>query len=352
MRLYPFLCLEGTEITFGDRTQTYVRSGLAGPGWQGGSQYDCDLLRDGDTFLDPASDDAPWYDANVSYSDEFMGVAIETMDLITPYSRTTENDPNGGWVSSVIYRPYVLQCVGWMIASSALGMSYGDKWLREVLRGSLCDDGYSIDSALILPACPTEGDPTPEEYLRYLLNVGTIDGPNFGRIQNTPECSLVPVTFQMAAGIPFMYSPPITVVDGETMSTDSSSPTCGMISTNDWPGDAVANITLVANSDATGIHLSGGPTFDGNCPDTMRDPCWTMDVPYLPMDGKLFIDSRRQAVRYTDPSLAIERSGLRMTRYTPPVTYPEIAPCSDFCVCAWAESGDVSITVDKHIREV
>lgn len=352
MRLYPFLCLNGQEITFADRTQTYVRSGLAGPNWSAGSQYDCDILRDGETFLDPATDDAPWYDPNIPYSTDFLGVSPTRMDLITSYRREVEDNGRGGTVSSLKYRPYILQFTGWMIAKSELGMMYGDAWLREVLRGSQCDDGFSRDEALILPACPTEEDPDETHYLRYLLNVGVIDPPAFTAQEGTAECELSLVTFQLAAAIPYRFSPAIPVVDDDPISASYEAPTCALISTNDWPGDAVANITITAETDVYGIHLEGNPTFDEECPSRGAPPCWSVEIPYLPMDGVIKIDSRREEILYTDPALKSARSGLRMVRYTPPISYPEISPCSDFCVCAWAESGTASITIDKHIREV
>lgn len=353
MRLYGFLCLNGTEVAFRDRTKDYLHN-FNITGLNPGARGDCQLLREGDVYVTPASDDAPWFDPNVSASANFLGILPERIDLLPVASHSVSQRANeGAIIGPRILKHRLLQFSGTMFATSWEGMAYGDRWVNEVLGSANCPDGCVDAEALVLPACPGS-TANPENYLRRLLDVGIVDGPTITPTQDgVPECHLSKVTFQLAAGQPYLFSPKITCADEATLSTDSSAPTCCKISTNDWPGDAVAVIKLTAqDANVTNIHLTGKPTFDGNCPSVEGMPCWELTIPVLPRDGTITIDSARRQIRYGDPSLKVEKSGIRMVSWEGPLTYPEISPCSEFCVCAWNEAGDVTMTVEKVIREL
>lgn len=349
--------MNGTEVAYAGRTATYIRNGLVGQGWTASNNCDeCDIITDGDVYVDPATDDAPWYDPMVMASTEFFGIVPTRIDLLTTLSRQVANKVNGGGVVGPLsLKPRVLTFQGLMVASSQGGMVYGDRWLNEVLAGSACLDGCATDEATILPACPTDEYLDYDDanlYLRRLLDVGIVEGPTFQPVNDLPECYISGVSFQLAAGQPYLFSPGIPCAEDVAVSTDAEDPTCCLIETNSWPGDAVAVITLTADTAATNIHLEGKPTFDGQCPVADAMPAWELDIPVLEKGGVLTIDGARRQIRYRDPSLKIERSGIHLTSFEGPLLYPEVHPCSEFCICATADTGTVTMTVEKIIREL
>lgn len=359
MRVLDFLCLNGTEVAYAGRTLAYIRNGLIETGnWSADADCGtCDIIDDNQEYVSPAVDDAPWFDSDRPASEEFFGIIPRRIEDIATIGRSVANKANGGGIVGPSRpKPRVLNFTGELISSSLAGMTWGARWLREVLSGSACLDGCSTDEALILPACPgSEYVDYADEalYFRRLLDVGLVDGPVFGQVNDLPECHIAGVTFQLAAGQPYLFSPEITCADEVAVSTDSESPTCCLIETNDWPGDAVAVITVRALDDnVTDVRLSGKPTFDSQCPVIEAEACWELTIPSLPQDAVLIIDSARQAIYYTDPSRKVQYSGIHMVKWEGPLTYPEISPCSEFCVCAWAATGSAVITVEKVIREL
>lgn len=353
MRYYPFLCLNGTEVANADRVQAYIRNGLVDPDWQASLCYDCDVLNDGYPYISPASDDAPWFDMTIAESEEFFGIIPDRIDLLTVLGRSVQQSSSGGIVGPLTPKPRILSFTGQMVASSELGMTYGERWLNEVLSGSTdCTTGCSMDEALLLPACPSEDYDLGETYFRRMIDVGIIDGPVLNRVGNLPECKISSVSFQLVAGVPYLVGLEEACLPTTLLSLSSASPTCCMMSTTDWKGDAVAVITLTADFDATDIVLTGSPTFDGNCPPAGGEPCWTITIPSIPRDGVLVIDGVREQIFYTDPSLKVQKSGLSMVSFDGPLTFPVVSPCSDFCICAYAGSGQISMKVDKVVREL
>lgn len=356
-RLYDYLCLNGTEVALADRTLSYVRNGIVSSEWEASADcYDCELLRDGDTYVDPATDDAPWYDPNVPASTEFFGIIPTRVELLTALNRTvTSRVTGGGVVGPLRPKPRVLQFTGIMAANSPAGMTYGERWLNEVLAGSQCGD-VLMDEATVLTACPSDDYVVAEEfYLRRLLDVGIADGPVVKPLNNiSAECKISEVSFQLTAGQPYLYSPEILVTEDELISESYtySGDVCHTISTTDWTGDAVANITIKALEDTSYLKLSAKVSFDGDCPVAEGEACWTVTIPSLPKDSTLVIDSARRQVRYTSPSLKIARSGVHLLEFQGPLTFPEISPCSTVCICAGAETDNTaSITIAKVIRE-
>jgi hypothetical protein len=353
------LCYNGNEVGYSPRTAAYIRNGLADPRWFASAVCDiCPPLDDGDTYVSPATDDAPWFDPNVAASEEFFGIAPTRIELLPVLSRTVSARSNGGGVvGPLVPKPRVLQFTGLSVASSQAGGNFGMSWLNEVLSGTACLDGCATDEALVLPACPTDEYADIDTYLRRLIDVGVTDGPNYTVVNDLPECIISQVSFQLAAGQPYLFGVGETCMDEETLTDEYGGWACCTIETNDWPGDAVPYITLTASDEeATNIHLKGSPTFDdgyGNfeCPTPEGMPCWELMVPLLPRDGVLTIDGPRKQIRYRDPSLKLDRSGIRMVSFEGPLTFPEISPCSTYCVCGTAETGTVTMSVQKVTRE-
>jgi hypothetical protein len=353
------LCIDGTELAFADRTSAYVRNGLAHSGFTAGDCFDCALLNEDEVFDNPAGDDAPWYEPNVAASADFLGISPTIISLLPVTSRSVKQLPQGGGiVGALTPKPRILTFTGLMIASSAEGMAYGDRWVSDVLAGQSCPSGCTLSEVEILPACPDATDYDDfggigDRYIRRLIDAACVDGPVFSRVGGLPEHYIQEVAFQIAAGQPYLFSPEIGCVDEDLLTAfyDEPTSTCCEVTTEDWPGDAVVNITVTAETAATNIVLTAKPTFDGICPNDEGALCWKITIPELPEEGVITVDSVRKQLLYRDPSLKQDRSALRMVNFDGALTFPEVAPCSTLCICASAGGGDVVMSVSKIIRE-
>lgn len=106
-------------------------------------------------FDAPQLDGAPWFDTNVDASAEFFGM-IPDIDLQPVLTRRLgRRGTGGGEIGRAVAAPRIVQVSGNIFASSARGMSYGERWLRRALAGSVDECGN--DSLMVLPSC----DPTP-----------------------------------------------------------------------------------------------------------------------------------------------------------------------------------------------
>lgn len=349
MNQFGYLCLAGTEIANIDRVGAYLNNGLGGPNFTVDTSIDCLALRDEiGPFSFPEADPAPWYDPAVEASAEFLGVAPNRIDLQSVFAREVTNRVrHGGILGPLSYRPRILNFTGTLFASSDRGMQYGVRWLNTALTGS-CDDCPG-DEVLILPTCPEPSDPNPELVYRRLLDAGIVDGPTFNTVGNIAECLLYGVSFQIAAGQPYLFSEPVTIMDAVTLSGTSQ---CAMASTNEWPGDAALVITLEASAAATDIVIENRVSFDGNCDDLEGMPCWSVTVPELAKGDTLVFDATRLAIEHTEAALKQPRSGLHLISMEGPIRYPEVGPCTDLCVCATAATGTVTMTVEQVGREL
>lgn len=344
MEFYPFLCLDGTELAFGDRTLAYLRNGLLDFPGTIGDVYNCDVLRDGETFSDPMSDEAPWYNPMVPASAEFLGINPISIDVLTVLQRKVVTRARGGGVVGPLTpQPRVLQFQGHMFASTERGMAYGDRWVNEVLANENCN--YTpFNEVLLAPACPeTEDD------LRRIFDAGVTDGPIMTP-SDLPHCKMSVLNFQLTAGVPHLFSPDISITE-ESASSYFAEELCYYITTIDSPGDAVVNITLTATTDLGYIHMWGKPTFDMDCPHPDGMPSWEITLDSLEKNAVLTIDSARQQIRFRDPSLKQDRSGVGMVNFKGPLNFPEIYPCSEYCLCIGVLSGEFDLKVDKIIRE-
>lgn len=346
MKYYPYLCMGGVELANADRTATYIGNGFAGGGFNPTPECGCDLLVD--SYYSPSSDPAPWYESTNAASEEFYGIVPERIEPLTVLGRTVAPGVEGGFVGPLRAKPRVLTFTGTMVASSDRGMNYGVRWLNEVLAGDRCYDGCAEDEVRVLPYCPPSNDPDPSSAYRRLLSTGITDGPTFTPLGGIEECKMIQVNFQLAAGQPYLFGLE-EEVDTETL---SPSEVCIMVSSPDWPGDVVLSVTLTAATAATNIVLSAHRTVDGDCVDLRGEAYWTMTIPNLEKNGIFVFDGSRRQMLYRDPSLKRYRSGLNLLSFDGPVTFPDVPPCKDICLCATAATGTVTMEVKSITREI
>lgn len=304
-----------------------------------------------ETYVSPELDPAPWYDAANSASAEFQGFLPESITLSPPGSASSVPLVSVG--SSV--GPYqlpgrVIDVVGWLVATTQAGMWWGERWLTEALRGNLCSDCRG-DELKVLPFCREDDDLSPDYSgdFRTLVGASLVDGPRWTEVSDDPSSFVVSAQFQFVARMPWLFSPPVTVLD--TSSVDSADPSlCAAVDAGEW-SESTSIITIEAETDVGDIVIEGTRSGDGTCPG-VGEPCFRATIPALPEGGILTIDGTRREVRYYDPSSKTETSGLAYLDLDIPFTFPDVPACGTVCLCTTVGSGSVHLTVDKVERQL
>lgn len=353
MRLESFMCLGGMEISNHARTAAYVNnSGL--PGAVMSQECACYALDEG--FDLPTTDPAPWYEVTRPESADFYGFYASESNLQPVFAREVNTTSGYGSVLSPLKtKTRILTASGMMLARTAEGMAYGERWLSEVLRGSPCADGdCASDSLTILPACPESVNYDAARYFRSLMNVGVVDGPVFIQIGNLPECKTQQVSFTIAASMPFLYLPAERCLDQD----DSTSELSCSLTTPDWMGDGtfVIDITNLDTVDVTGINIEGRISLDGSCPVTGLGrsvaPSYSYTIPLLGPGDRISIDGARRQALYYDASCKQSSSALPYVEFAGRWKWPDVGPCTTMCLTIVSSGGETGVTVDTYLREL
>lgn len=209
MRLENFLELGGIEVANSNRSKAYLDAGLLTGISVVSTGCECAATDDG-PYTSPSADPAPWYDASRIESGEFIGLLAAEMRLDPVAIRSVTPKLNGGaTVGRVYFRHRILSCRGVLLANSAQGMAYGERWLADVLAGRIV--GCAPDTARILLACPTG---LASAQFRTMRHIGIVDGPTSGQAETLPECYLQEVQFQVASGVPWLLADEVTCTLG------------------------------------------------------------------------------------------------------------------------------------------
>lgn len=212
----------------------------------------------------PSEDPAPWYDAAIPESGDFLGFLMTEFDgLGSTYTRGTFDTLQGGAVLGRL-RPQarVLTWRGYLFGRTCCAAEYGLRWLTAALAGGTCGDCTDSDMDILLccpaisggpptePACGNSpaaindlpppmgqedgtvscetgnaiGEPPPslpsaaKDAFRTFHKVGLAGGPikNGTRTLGCGSCGddggcIIEVEFSMLAGNPFMHKDPVCV---------------------------------------------------------------------------------------------------------------------------------------------
>lgn len=353
MRAAGFLCFAGTEIANEARTFTYGRE-LTIPGATFSADCFCSMLDEG--YIDPATDDAPWYEPTRSESADFFGLWAHSVVLPSPAIRATSGDSYyGSQLQPLRFSGQTIEVTGTMFARTSLAMAYGERWLREALRGSPCGEGgCPSDDLIYLPACPDDVDyPDGDQYFRTLVDVGLATPPIFAPINDLPECYLQEVSFALGSSRPWQYHDITRVVDEQAVYGDT---VFASLTTPEWMGDGTFVIDVTATTDITNLVITGRVSLDGDCPvgfpgDSVM-PCFTYTIPAMQMDDRIVIDGMRRKANYYDASDKFATSALPRMTWSGPFVWPDVSVCTTVCVTIEVETGDAVATVDTALREV
>lgn len=237
-----WLCLGGVEVANNARSTVYGQSGIK-PNTMTIHGCDCPdlaaMLGD-DPYTDPATDDAPWYDAAEPASAQFGGLLVTSISglNVAPVERgRTDRIGAGAVLGRKRLGPRTIVVRGLLLGSTCCGVEYGMHWLASALDGSLgCGAGAcGGDDLRYLSCCPAPcdgGDPeaclTP--HIRTLREVALIDGPNvISEIGGSGQaaasstgcvgggvCPALEVEFTLFAGRPHALREPVTIATGQT----------------------------------------------------------------------------------------------------------------------------------------
>jgi hypothetical protein len=302
LQLEKFLCLGGTEIANGLRTLSYLARGLGGSQWK---SHD-----------------------------------VVTLSL-TPSMLGFYED-----------RHRVLQVSGIMVATDRRAMNWGERWLAEALRGSVCEN-LRGDTAEVVPACPEDGADQAEidASFRTLRQVGLVDGPTFTREGDVPQAFAQRVSFQLVAGNPYMHTPVDVMVDEEEIGAGDH--TSVVVETQEWLGDAAITVTIRAETALTNVIVKGVPMDDDQfCPQEGVGPCVIYTIPTIPAATTLTIDAVDHLVTSVDDTAQIEVSGFGLLDITGPFSWMEMPPCSRMCVSVHVGTGTALVSIARTDREL
>lgn len=353
MRIEPFICLAGVELANNARTSTYIAN-IGLPGATMPTECACYAYDDG--YDTPLSDPAPWYDPTRPESADFFGFYASNATLDAVYTRAANQSARlGGVLGPIRPKARTVLVEGMMLARTAEGMAYGERWVAEVLRGSPCNEGgCATDDILFLPACP-EAEYDADRYFRTLMLSGVIDGPVYAPIQALPECLVQQANFSLMASMPYIYHPADRCINNELIASYYGVPLSCSLTTPQWMGDGTFVIDITAQADIDHLEVIGRISLDGTCPvsglGTSVPPTFSYTIESMANEDRLVIDGARRQVLYYDASTKTASSALPRITWEGPFPWPDVGPCTTMCLTLEARTGEAFATVDTYLRE-
>lgn len=307
----------------------------------------CPTLTLDETFTDPATDDAPWYQAADPRSAEFLGAIAVTMDLPPATERTQAPRTRfGGTPSPQRLLPRIMQVTAQLFAATPGGLEWGKRWLYDVLAGA-CDGGAD---ATFLPYCPAD-DQDPDTVYRVLADTVLVDGPTFAGVGSFSGFRVVEARFQLSSVAPWLLGLPAVCSSGSIPTGGSES--C-LIETDDWGGGQAVRVEL--GGDMAYVTVRAVPlAADQDCPvDGVGMACSEFTVGGGTQVGDVIVvDASRRSALLTDISSKNDVSAVPYLDFVGPFPWIEAPPCTRLCVTVINNGpGTVTYTVDTVRREL
>lgn len=206
----PFIDLNGVEISNGYRTLEYLRRGLGAMNWQVPEVYPCAVLNREiggvGPFISPSVDPAPWYDASIPESAEFLGL-VSKIDFKTIKVLRSVSQRFGGVGGGVIGVEQIAArgalVDGMLIASTCPGLEYGRAWINSRL-GADCE-GCALGTLRLRDSCPPAdgSNDTRGEWLIY--DAALVDGIERTDNPGASCCDYDGIKFTLAGQSPYLF---------------------------------------------------------------------------------------------------------------------------------------------------
>jgi hypothetical protein len=235
MPISDFLQIGGNEVINLVRLQAYLAN-VGSPFDTGADICSCDTLTrrhldpDGSaapaTYDTPATDPAPWYDADVPESGQFLGIlplSIEGIDGSTRARDVTNAVGGGGVFGPARDLPRTITVSALLVGTTCCGVAYGLHWLSEALQG--CSDSPCSGDCVTAYNCCPETSITPEQFKerhqRTFHRVALVSGPEVTDRQGTGSCGgscgaggdILQVEFVLVAARPWPYTAPTELLE-------------------------------------------------------------------------------------------------------------------------------------------
>jgi hypothetical protein len=266
------MTLGGAEAWNHARLKAYLQN-VGSPLANGSDICTCDTLTAevlGDepyTTPDDPGNEAPWYDADVPDSADFLGILVLDIEGIDdfPVARSVTNAVvGGGSIGAARVRPRTLTVSALVIGVTCCGVSYGLKWFKSVLQGC-AQQTCGGDCATLYDCCPEEGLTAEQfnaRYRRTLRRVALTSGPVVTGRAGGGDCNnrcggadVVEIEFTLTAATPWLFGD-----ETEFLNVDLP---------RDTSDDC---IEWCAHNGTTGNTCDGEPCFNSGC-STDTDPC-------------------------------------------------------------------------------
>ena len=317
--MLPYLVFCGSEVSNSARVGSYLVAGLSGT-----DRFYVDmaamppiLFQDADgspvTYVDPATDAAPWYDASMPQSGNFLGFLcdrITGMDSTeTRTSQATSTYRGGSVLSPPQLQEREIKLHGWLVASECDALEYGRRWLGETLGSASCAD---CDLYVRLAEPPDDGsDDQRGAWTLYRVGLRDI-------VVTDPYqcCDLREVNITLVAGDPVLYKPP-AICTGPAQLAPSATVGGPCMPFDQWfcgdPIDppiccpvqppVIGTMAAIVRIDAYEAFGGARITIDVDCPTASGDPAEAeLSTGPMPAGTSLVVDAARHRVTYIDPN--------------------------------------------------
>lgn len=229
-----YLSIDGVEVINAARTKTYIANHLPGVDVRCAIP-DRALAALGADWTDPATDNAPWYDAGLTATSRFYGLfpgKVEGADDSTRKINVTELSGDGAVHSLPRFGSREIRFTVLAIAADGEALALGLAWLRDVLDtgcGPANGIGCLNREASLFTAVPDTDNPT--DMLRTFYHVETLEGPTVNTTFGSKRAAAVAVEFTLSAGIPWAFTQPgdpisVSMDAGTTLQTDAAGEDC------------------------------------------------------------------------------------------------------------------------------
>jgi hypothetical protein len=395
--IFPYFQLGCNFEVNVERTKAYLASADCGDDMRSSIRLTCDcqplhyVFNDNDvpvpaTYTDPATDDAPWYDANIPESLGFLGFMIENVNVnaISARKTTTRMSSSGGGVLGPLRsKERRLDFTVLMFACNELSMEYGFRYLTDALGTPGCDDECTLCDAEFRDSCPEVDGTIPSlNKGRWILkNVGLVDGPVWGdNPLKGSACNIRRVTFSLVSELPWKFKCPVVECQDIALAGYPSDGVdcvnwdeilCGQqevscaVSENLVIGETGMIIEITAGSvPLQHIDISIRPDPYGyECDETSRppgyvrsDPCDRIVVPWIPASSTLVYDTSIEQVKIVLPGGGeIDGTAYISTDEGSAPTFPTLR-CGTFCVSVAVSEcsvvGSSTVTIKSVHREI
>lgn len=242
-----YASLNGVEVVNTARTVAYLQGGLKPDSMAIAANCGCPGLREligcDEAYVDPQTDNAPWYSDDHPESKDYAGFFVTEFEgMSSPFERNvSQNVADGGALGRSRIGSRTMTWRGFLLGANCCAVAYGFRWLAHTLRTSNACGGCAGGDLELLVCCPAvdtvddyggydegygplSGGSDAVEAFRTLKSVALLEGPVIVSERRTAGgCSgvgggcggsvIMEVEFSLVAANPWLYRPEVPIVN-------------------------------------------------------------------------------------------------------------------------------------------